>query len=76
MKSILKKAYRYWMKGVYILGEVNGRIIFTAIFFIVLGAYALSIKFFNIFKKTPTHTSYWIEKQYKEPTIENLTKQF
>lgn len=76
MKKITKKLYSYWMKFAHILGEINSRIIFTIIFFVVFGIYALIAKFLYLFKKDSPRTSYWMEKKYREPTIENLTKQF
>ncbi|MDP3725792.1 MAG: hypothetical protein Q8R36_01185 [bacterium] len=76
MKFLAKKAYSYWMKGVYILGEINSRVIFAFLFCTIVGVYAVFIKFFSLFKKTPARASYWVKKEYREPTIENLTKQF
>ena len=76
VKKIFKKFYTYWMKFAYILGEVNSKIIFTGLFFIVFGIYSLIARLLNLFKKNPPQTSYWVNKKYKEPTMENLKKQF
>ena len=64
------------MKGVYFLGEINSRIVFTLLFYTVIGIYSLFIKLFSLFEKTSPHATYWVLKKYREPTIENLTKQF
>ena len=77
MKSrIFKKLYNRWMRFVFILGEINSKIIFTLLFFVVFGLYALPRKFFYIIKKESPRKTYWVKKRYIKPTIENLEKQF
>ena len=77
MKRILKILYKYWMSFASFVGHVNSKIIFTLLFIVVFGVYALVIRFFSIFKRQPIYkVSYWQKKKYIEPTIENLRRQF
>lgn len=74
---MLKKVYKYLTRFAYAVGKVNSWIIFTLIFFTVVGLYSIVIKFFILFKKSSAdEQSYWIEKIYSKPTIENLKKMF
>jgi hypothetical protein len=65
---------------VYILGEINFKIIFSVFFFLLVGVYAIIAKVIRGVKRlvtrTPTKKSFWIEKKYAEPTIENMRRQF
>lgn len=75
--NILKKIYKYWMKFVYLLGEVNSRIIFTVLYFTIFGPYAIILKFFFGLKKDKNQKrSFWLKKEYQDPTLDLLKRQF
>jgi len=67
----LKVPYRYWMRFVFVLGEVNFTIIFSILFFVLLGPYAIVSM---VTRKK--QVGGWIEKKYAEPTVELLKRQF
>lgn len=71
MKSFFGELYRYWMLFAHFLGEVNFTLIFSAIFFIVIGPYAIVTKLIG--KK---QTCGWMEKKYTRPSVEFLKRQF
>lgn len=76
MIKFFKLIYRGWMKFAYVLGEINMRIIFTLLFFVAIGIYAIIQKIIFALRKKPTATSNWRDKAQVEPTLENLKRQF
>jgi len=68
------------MKFALFIGEINGKIIFSFLYFVLIGAYALISKTLSFvrkhLKKAPPSKSFWVEKKYVEPTIENMKRQF
>ncbi|HEY4475865.1 MAG TPA: hypothetical protein VJB92_04070 [Candidatus Paceibacterota bacterium] len=65
-----------WKKFAFALGYINSRIILTLIYFIVFGVYAILSLPFRLFKKNKKQDTFWRDKDYREPTLENLEKQF
>ncbi len=76
MKQYLVKAKKKWMKFVYILGEVNSKVIFTILFYLMFGIYAIITKIIKFFFRKASPDSFWIEKKYTDPDIEFLKRQF
>lgn len=73
-KKIFKIAYQYWMKFAYFIGEINFKIIFSALFFVLIGIYAIIKKIFNL--TVEEQSGRWVRKKYTEPEIETLRRQF
>jgi len=67
----LRELYRYWMRFAHILGEVNFTVIFSLLFFILIGPYALVSKLMG-----KRQTGGWVEKKYTKPSVELLERQF
>lgn len=76
MKS-LKTAYRYWMKFARVAGRVNSAIILSLLFILLLGPYALVWKLAQLLvKRKHKESSFWLEKKYIPPTLDNLKRPF
>ncbi|MFA6254830.1 MAG: hypothetical protein WC675_02200 [Patescibacteria group bacterium] len=75
-----KTIYAYWMKFVHYWGIVNSYIIFSLIYLVFIGIYAIinfCLKIIKIFfgaRKKPS--TYWLAKKYEKPTVEILERQF
>lgn len=81
IKSFLKKIwqvfYKYWMKFAYVLGWINLRIIFTLLYIFLIGIYATINFLISLFKKKKNiSNTYWLIKEYEEPTKEVMKRQF
>lgn len=76
MRKVFNVLYRYWMKFAHVLGWVNGRIILTALYVVVIGPYALLLRVGRLFSRRPAVGTYWIEKPYERPTLETLRRIF
>jgi len=78
IKNLFKKLYKYWMKFAYVLGWINSRIIFTVLYILLVGIYAIIGWFINLLKRKETiaNDSYWLAKEYEEPTKEIMKRQF
>jgi len=76
MKKAFQALKKYWMKFAHFIGNVNSKIIFTIIFFIFIGIYALIAKIIHWFARNKTKESYWEKKKYTKPTLESLGKQY
>lgn len=76
-KKIGKILYKYWMKFAHILGTVNGYILLTVFYFVIIGLYAIPrgvFKFF--FRDGDWNITFWKEKKDEEVNIEILSRQF
>ena len=77
MKIFLKKIYSYWMKFVRILGLINGTIIFTILYFLVFGIYAIIFKVIKFLSKKPfSRLSYWESASEGGRSLEDMERQF
>jgi len=74
LKKVFQTVYQYWMKFAYCVGEINFKIIFSVLFFALIGIYSIIKKIFNLFTGKPNGR--WLEKKYVEPVIEILRRQF
>lgn len=76
--STVQKIHKHWMQFVHILGEINGRIIFTILYFTVLGLFAVPLKLLSLLRKknNKNQNSFWLEKEYQKPTLDLLKRQF
>ena len=61
--KLLKYPYKYWMKLGYVLGWINGRLILTIIYVIIVVPLGLIMK---LFKYDPLRNSFNNLKSYKE----------
>ena len=72
--SLLKSA---WMRFAKTLGTINGYIIFTAVFIVAIGLYAVIARFISLFKeKRRTSTTFWLSKPAPSATLESLRNMF
>ena len=72
----LKAIYKYWMKFAEILGTINGFIILTVFYFLVIGCYALlAIIIKSFFKEIKPGIS-WKDKAINTADLNSLKLQF
>ncbi len=78
--AYLKPVYIFWMRFAYLLGWVNTRLILTVIFYLVFTPVGIFMRLLGkdpldraLDKKT---ASYWKEKEKKEFSPLNYTRQF
>lgn len=65
------------MKFANFIGEINSRIILSLVFIFLIGIYSIVKKALNfIFLRKQTKNTFWEEKKYRDPSIENLRQQF
>ena len=74
--TILRVLYRYWMKFAHVLGWVNGRILLTLLYFLVVGPYAIVRMIGRIFRSRKSPESYWIKKEPVDASLESLRRIF
>lgn len=76
MRHAWQAFYRYWMKFAHVLGWVNGRIILTLLYIVVIGPYAVALRVARLFAPRRPQATYWLEKPYEQPTLETLRRIF
>jgi len=76
MKKYWKLFLKYWMKFAHILGTINGYLILTLIYFVVLGLYAIPYRLWMLLSKPKQVTSYWQKKEHTALDKESATYQF
>lgn len=76
MKNVWKLFMKYWMKFAHLLGTVNGFIIVSVIYIVVLGIYALPYRLWRLTKKRKFVNSYWQKKEHTALDNESITYQF
>jgi glycosyltransferase involved in cell wall biosynthesis len=75
-KVILGALFSIWMKFAHIVGTVNSVIIFSILFAIVFGPYALIQKLIGVFSRNEKNETYWIEKKELLKAEEGIKRQF
>lgn len=76
-KRIGKIFYKYWMKFAHILGTVNGYILLTFFYFVIIGFYAIPRGIFKFFfRDKDRNVTFWKEKKDEDVSIETLSRQF
>lgn len=79
-KNFFKLFYKYWMKFALILGTINGYIILTLIYFVVLGIYGIFYQIIKalrrLFRKETEPQTFWKQKEIQEVTLEKVRYQF
>ena len=75
--KILKLLYKYWMKFAHLLATVNGFIILSLFYIVVIGLYSLPLHVIKLFTgKKETPASFWQEKNKEEKTLDQARYQF
>lgn len=74
--KLLKKFYRIWLKFGALLGTINGFIILTVFYSVIIGLYALPVKLLKLKKKPVATNSFWKPKDRKEASLETVRYQF
>lgn len=64
------------MKFAHILGWINGRIILTFLYIVLIGPYAICRRIICIFKSNSHKESFWIEREEKNIDIKSLRQIF
>jgi len=65
------------MKFARVIGRINSAVILSLLFIFIVGSYALAVRLRNLLKgKKSYQKSFWLEKKYTEPSLENLSKPF
>jgi hypothetical protein len=74
---VFRELYKLWMLFSKALGFVMSRIVFTVIYVLVIGAYAVVIRIANIFRKRKEPgVSYWLKKPHETDMLGSLRKPF
>lgn len=77
IKKFLKFLYKWWMKFAVLLGTINGFIILTLFYFIIIGLYALPHHLIKLFKKPNKNAAtYWKKKENSVQVSESVKYQF
>lgn len=75
MKQYFAHFKRLWMKFAHVLGVINGRIIFTIIYLVVFGLYAIPSKIYGVCT-SPKIDAGWQTKKKHSEIFKNLERQF
>jgi hypothetical protein len=70
----LKKLYRLWLKFGLLLGTINGFIILSIFYVVIIGLYAIPSKLFK--KKKIVLGTFWKDKEDKVHSIDICKYQF
>ncbi len=79
LREIGRTLYKWWMRFAHLLGFMNTRILLTITYFLLVGPTSLLMRLFgkdplNLkFRKT---TSFWIDREPREHSLENARHQF
>lgn len=73
---VIRGLYRLWMLFAKALGFVMSRVIFTFLYVVVVGAYALAARAIRVLRRTELPLTYWKEKPDETQTLESLKNQF
>ncbi len=79
LKNVFDQLLAGWKKFSSALGWVNSRIIFTIIYVVIFGIYALVRRLIRLiveWNTAPVSATYWEDKKYQPPTIEVMQRQF
>lgn len=64
------------MRFAHVLGWINGRILLTVLYIVIIGPYAIVRFIGSLFASKKTSNTYWIQKEQTDPTLENLRRIF
>ena len=64
------------MRLVYLLGTINGYLILTLFYVVILGFYALGYRIARLFDRGGGERTYWRVKSSREPLEKELLRQF
>ena len=70
------RLYQRWMRLVYLLGTINGYLILTLFYVVILGFYALGYRIARLFDRGGGERTYWRVKSPREPLEKELLRQF
>jgi hypothetical protein len=77
--AILRPVQRWWMRGATLLGEINGRIILTVLFFVVIWPIGRILRFVRDpldRSLTDGKTSNWVKREKTAVDRERYERQF
>lgn len=72
--NFFKQVYRLWMKFGALLGTINGFVILTLFYTVIIGLYAIPTRLLK--KKSVPMKTYWKMKEKKVETIDSVRYQF
>ncbi len=64
------------MRFAHVLGWINGRIILTILYIVIIGPYAIVRWLLRFLPHTEQSSTYWIAREQEEPTLEHLRHPF
>lgn len=73
MLSSLKE---YWLQFAEILNKIMSTLIFTVIYIVGIGLYAIAFRLKQITKITEKKEAFWLAKEQKPWTLEMARRQF
>ena len=79
LKKVGSFLYKYWMKFAHLLGTINGAIILSAFYIVVIGLYCIVLKTMRLFRRRSKDApvSYWQDKTtLGEKNLESVKYQF
>ncbi len=76
LQTVVTPLYRGWMAFAHVLGWVNGRIILTVMYVVILGPVAIIRKISRLVSGQKASDTYWINKEPVAATLESLHRIF
>lgn len=73
--NCLKIWWHKWKRLAQRIGNIQARIILTILYFLILPPFAFVYKIFGGYNPIKRDT-YWIDKEKKEQTIENIKREW
>lgn len=76
LKAALRPLYDAWMTFAHVLGWINGRIILTALYVVVIGPYAVVRRIGLVFTRRSAPSTYWRLREAEKHTLETFRRIF